>query len=123
MAYPIGSPTMLMMLTSPDVPDSKSTFTSVERDRKGALRFELVGDDPGTWLEWHPPGSAPSSFTGGLENSYALERNTALGKNWYLARYKRGLNLPTSTDAATETTAPKGHALGPKHSTLSPPRQ
>src|SRR5262245_40857570 len=66
MAYPIGSPTMLMMLTKPDVLETKTSFASVEHDDDGTLRFELIGDEPDAWLEWHPPGSLPKSFVGGL---------------------------------------------------------
>jgi hypothetical protein len=92
MAYPIGNPTMLMMLRSPDVPGTKSSFTSVERGDDGTLRFELVGDEPNSWLEWHPRDSVPASFTGGLENEYALDRYTRLRNDWFLARYRPTFN-------------------------------
>jgi hypothetical protein len=88
MAYPIGRPRMLMMLTAPAVPGSSTSFASVERSADGALHFELVGDEPGAWLEWHPTGSAPQSFVGGLQNQYPLERYSTLGNGWFLARYK-----------------------------------
>lgn len=90
MAYPIGHSTMLMMLGTPQVPHTRTSFSSVERGPDGALRFELIGDEPGAWLEWHPPGSVPQSFVGGLEENFTLIRFAPLGDDWYLARYVRG---------------------------------
>lgn len=88
MAYPIGQPTMIMMLTTPEVPNTRTSFSSVEQGDGGILRFELVGDEPGVWLEWHPPGSVPQSFVGGLMNNYLLERYSPLTDRWYLVRYQ-----------------------------------
>lgn len=83
-AYPIGRPWMLLVLSSPTNP----AVSAVERGDVGALRFELRGHDRGAWLEWHPAGSQPQSFTGGLENQYHLVRATPLGGGWYLVRYR-----------------------------------
>jgi hypothetical protein len=90
MAYPIGHPTMIMMLTKPDVPGTKTSFASVEHGQDGTLRFELTGDEPDGWLEWHPSGSVPESFVGGLQDERLLDRYAPLADGWYLARYTRG---------------------------------
>lgn len=108
MAYPIGRPTMLMMLTSPDVPHTNASISSVERGENGALRFSLVGDEPGTWLEWHPPGSVPESFVGGLHSDYSLDRFVPLGGNWFLVRYN-------------SAESPRERATAWKHRNAAPP--
>jgi len=91
MAYPIGRPMMLMMLTKPDVPGTATSFATVEHGDDGTLRFELTGDEPDGWLEWHPAGSVPKSFVGGLQDERKLDRYAPLADGWYLARYSRGL--------------------------------
>jgi hypothetical protein len=88
MAYPIGQPTMIMMLKTAAVPGTRTSFASVERGDDGSLRFELIGDEPDAWLEWHPTGSVPQSFVGGLGNEYQLERYAPLRQGWFLARYQ-----------------------------------
>ncbi len=84
MAYPQGRPRMLLMLTS----DSSPAVSAVELADDGALGFELSGDESGTWLEWHPVGSTPQAFTGGLESEYDFGRAAPLGRGWYLVRYR-----------------------------------
>jgi hypothetical protein len=84
MAYPQGTPRMLMMLISETDPQ----IAAIERGDDGSLGFEIRGEEPGTWLEWHPAGSAPKTFVGGLEASYDLRRNAPLGSGWYLVRYR-----------------------------------
>jgi hypothetical protein len=86
-AYPIGAPSTLMMLQDPTAPDS-AKFALVERSPSGGLRFALSGPERGDWLEWHPAGHAPQSFTGGLEDRHELVRSAALGDGWHLARYQ-----------------------------------
>ena len=98
MAYPIGGPSMLLMLTRPVVPHTTTSFSSIERGTDGTLRFELIGDEPGAWLEWHPPGSVPQSFVGGLQNEYPLERFTPLRDGWYLVRYQRSVSRNPEAD-------------------------
>jgi hypothetical protein len=87
-AYPNGAPTILMPLLKPSGRENHAPFSVVERSRDGALRFELVGNESGAWLEWHPRSSAPASFTGGLETRYELVRSSRLGDGWYLTRYR-----------------------------------
>lgn len=88
MAYPQPDPKMLLMLTPPAGRSPLEHFSAVERSPEGALRFELTGDESGDWLEWHPPGSQPASFIGGLRGDYQLQRSTALGDGWYASRYR-----------------------------------
>jgi hypothetical protein len=60
----------------------------VERSEDGSLGFELRGDHSGAWLEWHPAGSTPRAFVGGLESKYNFRRAAPLGRGWYLVRYR-----------------------------------
>lgn len=84
MAYPQGTPRMLMMLISETDPQ----ISAIERADDGALGFEIRGEEPGTWLEWHPVGSKPTTFRGGLEYEYDFGRASPLGRGWYLVRYR-----------------------------------
>jgi hypothetical protein len=84
MAYPQGKPRMLLMLAS----DTSPPVSAVERADDGTLSFELRGDELGTWLEWHPAGSTPRDFVGGLERQYDFSRAAPLGRGWYLVRYR-----------------------------------
>ncbi len=84
MAYPQGKPRMLMMLVS----ESDPQVSAIERSDDGALGFELRGEENGTWLEWHPVGSTPKTFVGGLEAEYDFGRTSPLGRGWYLVRYR-----------------------------------
>jgi hypothetical protein len=86
MAYPQGKPRTLLMLAQPA--SQSVAFSAIERDDDGSLKFELAGDETGAWLEWHPAGSAPDNFTGGLENNYIRGRSAPLGNGWYLVRYR-----------------------------------
>ncbi|MFO0899801.1 MAG: hypothetical protein U0836_20415 [Pirellulales bacterium] len=86
-AYPIGRPTTLLML-SEEGADLGARFLAVERVAdEGGLRFALAGKERGDWLEWHPAGRAPASFTGGLGDRHKLLRSAPLGKGWHLVRY------------------------------------
>jgi hypothetical protein len=87
-AYPNGAPTIVMPLLAPSGRGNHAPFSAVERSSKGALRFELLGNDAGAWLEWHPAGSTPASFVGGLETEYQLLRQSELGNGWHLTRYR-----------------------------------
>jgi hypothetical protein len=86
--YPIDKPSVLMLMTRQDVPGTGLSFSMVERSDDGALRFQLTGNESGAWLEWHPANDQPASFVGGLEQSYDIQRYTALGDDWFLVRYK-----------------------------------
>lgn len=85
-AYPIGLPRVLLPLTAREA--GGFGFAAVERSAAGGLRFQLIGDDEGVWLEWHPDNEAPASFVGGLETGYELLRSSSLGRGWFLTRYE-----------------------------------
>lgn len=87
MAYPQGKPRTLLVLAQSEAQPGTS-FSAVEREDDGSLKFELAGDETGSWLEWHPAGSTPDNFTGGLENTYTRGRSAPLGNGWYLVRYR-----------------------------------
>jgi hypothetical protein len=87
-AYPNGRPRVLMPLLKPSARGNHAPFSVVERSPEGALRFELLGQDTGAWLEWHPGNSEPASFVGGLETEYELLRASRLAEGWYLTRYQ-----------------------------------
>lgn len=87
MAYPIGDPQTLILLTPPAIDHWETTVNSVDRARDGTLRFRLGGHPADDWLEWHPSGGVPASFTGGLEDHHWIQRSASLGDDWYLVRY------------------------------------
>ena len=88
-AYPAGSPRMLMPLTRRAA--TTLDVAAVERAPQGGVRLQLVGREAGAWLEWHPAGERPASFTGGLDTPYRLERAADLGDGWFAARYGSGV--------------------------------
>lgn len=85
-AYPGVEATTLLVIAV-DAPPGRPPVAAVEHSPAGALRFQLAGDETGAWLEWHPPGSHPASFKGGLDTKYILDRTSPLGDGWYLSRY------------------------------------
>ncbi|WP_428306800.1 hypothetical protein [Lacipirellula sp.] len=88
MAYPPAGPRMLMLLHQVRAAGASNSISAIERSDAGGLRFELADGDAGAWLEWHPAGEQPASFTGGLQGSYELVRSSNLGDGWFLARYR-----------------------------------
>jgi hypothetical protein len=97
-AYPIGRPRMLLVISNERLADH-TPFYVVERSDAGALRFELAREEAGAWLEWHPPGSQPATFTGGLEDERRLTNVAALNDGWYLTHY--GATLDAAAAAST----------------------
>lgn len=89
MAYPVGRPRTLVMLTLPQMKRFPGSFAAVEGQAGGPYRFQLVDREEGDWLEWHPEGSQPASFSGGLGELYRLLKSHRLQDGWYLARYDR----------------------------------
>lgn len=87
MTYPREAPSILLVIARPDF-SRHVGFTAVERSEKGALRFEMAGGETGAWLEWHPDGSTPHSFVGGLATDYQLRRSEPVAPNWYVTRYR-----------------------------------
>lgn len=88
MAYPRTDPRTLLLLESKPQSHGDILIRAVERTNDGALRFELAGNEQGSWLEWHPSQSEPNSFVGGLEGRYELVRSAPLDRHWFLARYR-----------------------------------
>ena len=87
-AYPFGTPTLLLLLSPYPLESTNTVITSIERGDNGSLRFELGGDDGGDWIEWHPDGSRPNNFAGGLDDQYFLTRYTRLDDQWFLVSYR-----------------------------------
>ncbi len=87
MAYPIGRPTTLILLTPPTVTEDGPSISAIERSSDGAIRFELSDLDGRDWLEWHPQ-SLPSSHIGGLGEEREMTRFSSLSDNWFLVRYR-----------------------------------
>ncbi len=88
MAYPFGRPTTLVLLQAPRVAGHLVYVSAVECNCDGAIKLQLTGTDGGDWAEWHPPHSQPSSFVGGLAEPHELTTATAIGRGWYLVRYR-----------------------------------
>jgi hypothetical protein len=85
--YPHAEATTLLVIEG-DAPPGRAKVAAVEHSDAGALRFKLAGNETGAWLEWHPPGSAPASFSGGLDTRYTLDRAGSLHDGWFLTRYR-----------------------------------
>ncbi|MEX0938709.1 MAG: hypothetical protein WDZ59_12685 [Pirellulales bacterium] len=86
-AYPPLAPTMLLLLTPPELSMRERAISAVERTASGALCFELSGSERGDWLQWHPEGSRPVDFHSGLDVPYRLVKFRQVTGRWYLARY------------------------------------
>jgi len=89
MAYPIGTPETLILLTPPSLEAGNVCISAVQRSDDGSIRFQLGGSGDGDWAEWHPPSGHPVSFVGGLSERYDLQTYARLGEGWYLARYQQ----------------------------------
>lgn len=87
MAYPVGHPETLVLLTPPEVSSWGTAISAVEHSPRGALRFQLAGVEERDWVEWHPPGSEPTSFVGGLLDVWQVQESMELGHGWHLVRY------------------------------------
>lgn len=87
MAYPVGSPKTLILLTLPEL-QMPSTTVAVIEGGTDVIRFELVGTEHGDWIEWHPDDSQPRDFISGLYETYRLQKSRQLTPNWHLARYE-----------------------------------
>lgn len=93
MAYPIGQPTMLMVI-APTISENAPPIISVEKTSDGAMHFELGGNEMGAWLEYHPANQQPHSFTGGLLTDYRLLKSVPLTSGWFLCRYDAATAQP-----------------------------
>lgn len=102
MAYPAGQPSVLILLTLPSLSNTDASLVAIEKGQQQQLRFELAGSEHGDWLEWHPEGTVPASFIGGLRETYQLERFSKIRDNWYLAAYRpltKGFSLLSTRDS------------------------
>lgn len=88
MAYPFGRPTVLVLLASPRIAGDGLSIAAIERSDLGAIKLQLSGTDHDDWAEWHPPGSYPATFTGGLSDQHELVSVSKLGNRWSLVRYR-----------------------------------
>lgn len=95
MAYPFGQPSTLILLQSPPVSGDGLCIAAVERSPRGAIRFELTGTEHDDWVEWHPPGSYPTSFVGGLKDPHQFVCSTKLRGGWHLVRYSKIHHSPS----------------------------
>jgi hypothetical protein len=86
-AYPIAKPQVLLLFSQKQMPGATAPISAINRSKNGTLRFQLAGNETGTWLEWHPH-DAPGDFVSGLDQRFVLNRGTAVGENWYLVRYE-----------------------------------
>jgi hypothetical protein len=90
--YSTKSASVLTPLTSKTAAGG-APLLAIERSPEGALRFQTLDQSKHAWLEWHPEGSEPASFVGGLEAYHELKRSSSLGNGWYATKYaarKRG---------------------------------
>jgi hypothetical protein len=87
-AYPPLEPSMLLLLTPPELAGRQRALSAVERTPSGALCFELSGSERGDWLQWHAGNSLPSDFHGGLDVTYELVKYRHVSGPWYLVRYR-----------------------------------
>ncbi|WP_246112847.1 hypothetical protein [Allorhodopirellula solitaria] len=88
MAYPFGRPSVLVLLASPTLANDHLSIAAIERNHQGAIKLQLNGTDHDDWAEWHPAGSQPESFVGGLSDPHELESSARLGQGWSLVRYR-----------------------------------
>lgn len=88
MAYPFGRPTTLILLHSRPILGDQLCIAAVERCQQGAVKLQLDGTGHDDWAEWHPRGSQPESFVGGLGDPHQLESTATLGRGWHLVRYR-----------------------------------
>lgn len=100
MAYPFGTPTVLILLKPPCVGSGELCVGAVQRGEQGDIKFQLTGADGGDWAEWHPESSQPRSFVGGLGDQHQLAASLQLGNGWYLVRYRdpAGFHDPVDLD-------------------------
>lgn len=99
MAYPIGKPRTLMLLTTPQVPGSNLSISTIERGDDGAFHFQLAGSEEGAWVVYDKDPNAPTTFFSGLEGEYLPQKFAELAPGWFLVQYHYAPILP---DAPTE---------------------
>lgn len=105
MAYPFGTPTILILLKPPTVGSGELCVGAVQRGNQGDIKFQFTGPDGGDWAEWHPEASQPRSFVGGLGDHHQLATSLRLGSGWYLVRYHDAAGFHDPVDLDSEAVA------------------
>jgi len=88
LAYPLDSPSTLLLLGEAEIPGTPLRVSAIERSPQGVLNFQLSSDEHGAWLAWSPNGSPPQSFESGLQTYYRILRCRQLKPEWFLVRYR-----------------------------------
>jgi hypothetical protein len=91
--YASGTSSVLTPLTSRSE-ERGVAIRSIERSPEGALRFAVLDQGALVWLEWHPEGSRPASFLGGLSTDWELDQSSSLGDGWFAAGYSLDEKIP-----------------------------
>lgn len=86
MAYPIGKPRTLMMMTTPKVPNTNFEIQVIERGERGSLHFQLAGNEEGVWLV-RELGDRPQPFFSGLDGEYIPVQFRRVSPGWFAVRY------------------------------------
>lgn len=87
MAYPIGNPRTLMLMTTPRVPGTRLEVKVIERGEHESIYFQLAGNDEGVWLVRQPTGDEPRSFSSGLDGEYIPVEFRPVRPGWLLVRF------------------------------------
>lgn len=80
--------TTIVMFGRGTIPGTQFEISSIERTEGKAMRLELSGSDNGYWLERRWDAELPRSFAGGLSRDCVLQDYGAIGRGWYLVRYR-----------------------------------
>lgn len=112
MAYPFGTPTVLILLKPPSLGSGELCVGAVQRGDQGDIKFQLTGPDGGDWAEWHPESSQPRSFVGGLGDHHQLATSLRLGNGWHLVRYCDPAGFHDPVDLDLDAVAQAGPAEG-----------
>jgi hypothetical protein len=94
MAYPIGKPRTLMLLTTPKVPGSQINISTVERGDDDAFHYQLAGNDEGAWVVFDKQHESPQPFFSGLEGEYLPQKFATLAPGWFIVQYHYAPILP-----------------------------
>ncbi|WP_404307255.1 hypothetical protein [Neorhodopirellula lusitana] len=112
MAYPFGKPTTLILLDAPRIASGRLCIRAVELSELGAIKLQLSGPRYDDWAEWHPPGSQPESFVGGLYDRHDIESAASIGQGWFLVRYHSPKQVPSGDLVRIESRGQAGRDFG-----------
>jgi hypothetical protein len=94
MGYPIGKPRTLMLLTTPQVPGSNLSISTIERGNEEAFHYQLAGDEEGAWVVFDKQHESPQPFFSGLEGEYLPQKFAKIAPGWFLVQYHYAPILP-----------------------------